>query len=83
MMTMTYHIRDEMLELRQRALNRLEHIYIMMTMTMMTMTYHIRDEMLELRQRALNKIEEEGMSSFNPADLERLRNNDRYVERQD
>jgi len=40
-----------------------------------------RDEMLELRQRALNKIEEEGMSSFNPADVERLRNNDGYVER--
>ena len=49
----------------------------------MTMTYHIRDEMLELRQRALNKIEEEGMSLFNPADVERLRNNDGYVERQD
>ena len=39
--------------------------------------------MLELRQRALNRLEEEGMSSFNPADVERLRNDDRYVERQD
>ena len=29
----------------------------------------------------LNDTEEEGMSSFNPADVERLRNNDRYVER--
>ena len=47
----------------------------------MTMTHHIRDEMLELRQRALNKLEEEGISSFNPADVERLRNSDRYVER--
>ena len=45
------------------------------------MTDDIRDEMLELRQRALNKLEEEGISSFNPADVERLRNNDRYVER--
>ena len=39
--------------------------------------------MLELPQRALNRLEEEGMSSFNPADVERLRNNDKYVERQD
>ena len=37
--------------------------------------------MLELRQRALNRLEEEGMAAFNPADVERLKNNDRYVER--
>ena len=37
--------------------------------------------MLELRQRALNRLEEEGMTFFNPADVERLRNDDRYVER--
>ena len=41
----------------------------------------IREEMLELRQRALNRLEEEGMAAFNPADVERLKNNDRYVER--
>ena len=76
------NIRDEMLELRQRALNNLEETWTYLYYDM-TMTYHIRDEMLELRQRALNKIEEEGMSSFNPADVDRLRNNDGYVERQD
>ena len=43
--------------------------------------FFIREEMLELRQRALNRLEEEGMSLFNPADVERLRNEDRYVER--
>ena len=29
----------------------------------------------------VDDIKEEGMSSFNPADVERLKNNDRYVER--
>ena len=43
--------------------------------------FFIREEMLDLRQRALNRLEEEGMSLFNPADVERLRNEDRYVER--
>ena len=43
--------------------------------------FFIREEMLDLRQRALNRLEEEGMSLFNPADVERLTNEDRYVER--
>ena len=29
----------------------------------------------------MDYIEEEGISSFNPADVMRLKNNDRYVER--
>ena len=29
----------------------------------------------------VDDIEEEGISSFNPADVERLRNSDRYAER--